>query len=110
MTQLSHAAAPSRTPVAQLPAHDARRHPRSVLAVQLLDARQALAGAGEEGAAAQQQAQQQAAERQGAGGEVLAAVHAAMADDLNTAQVAPGCFQAVHRIGQLGSWMWCMQP
>ena len=34
-----------------------------------------------------QQAQQQAAGRQGGGGEVLAAVHAAMADDLNTAQV-----------------------
>lgn len=55
--------------------------------MQLLDARQALADAGEPGAAAVQQAQQQAAERQGDGGEVLAAVHAAMADDLNTAQV-----------------------
>lgn len=54
---------------------------------QLLDARQALADAGEAGAAAATQARQQAAARQGAGGEVLAAVHAAMSDDLNTAQV-----------------------
>jgi hypothetical protein len=55
--------------------------------MQLLDARQALTEAGEPGAAAVQQAQQQAEQRQGDGGEVLAAVHAAMADDLNTAQV-----------------------
>lgn len=54
---------------------------------QVIDARQALDDAGEEGAAAAAEAEQQVQRGEGPGGVVMTAVHAAMADDLNTPQV-----------------------
>lgn len=61
------------------------------LPAQVIDAWQTLTDAGEQGAAAVSAAEQEAPNGEGPGGEVLAAVHAAMADDLNTPQVLADC-------------------